>query len=306
MHVNIAQKVSDRLELSADAILRTQKESLFYNLQYGLRHPYAIYTVSISAVMDNFNNLITALEAFQSNTSSEPFSNKESNRNLIISTDQLIDSIMEHLDDCLSIIKSLFLSDEEKKYKKACRGFNESIKVFRDHVAKQVNYIKHSQSRIRLIAFYDGTLMVPGYYIDGILSDGTVGPHPCIHSGSNTAFSYYRETRFLLCGILFISELLAGHIKKLLPKGVPCENKTKDVVGEVLNGIERLPFIFFPDEYRKPVPAILRRGDRRMIRYPSLITKPHKMHGEMRITTEFQVDGVSKAYTLPYFGKDMK
>lgn len=308
MHVDISQDIRERLEFKAAKLLRIHKETTFYNSNYKLRHPFAIYNISMNAVLANFKNLLRALESYRNDQSARELSDKEINRNLIISTDQYLDSIMEHCDDCLSIIKSFFPSEEDKKYKKACRNFNQSIRTFRDHIAKQVNHIKHSQARIRLIVFYNETVSVPGYYIEGIHTNGTVGPHPDIHPGGNSAFSYYREIRYALCGLLFISDLLADTLNKFLPENVaPVEkfevNSDKDTLAEVFKDIAIMPFVFFPDEYNKAIPSIRLTDNQRIIRYPSQIAKPQKLPANMKITTEFQGDGVSKSFKMPYFGK---
>jgi hypothetical protein len=306
MHINISHDLKYPLELKTAMILRPYKETIFYNSNYGLRHPLAIYNISIDAVIENLGNLLSCLEQFQNERLARELSDNKLNRDLIVSTDQYLDSMMEHLDDCFSIIRTMFHDGEDKKYKKACQNFKEAIKGFRDHIAKQVNKIKHSQARIRLITFYNDTISLPGYYIEGVLEDGKVGPHPDIHPKSNTAFSYNREVRYSICGLLFVSEILLNNIKQALPDRVGKVQKSDNhKFGNIVDKVSRLPFMFFPDEYKKPVPLILKTSNQRIIRYPSLISRPKKLPTPLRIKTEFQVDGVSKAYVLPYFGKDI-
>lgn len=305
MRIDINQDLNHPLELKASKLLRSYKDSPFYNDNYGLRHPFAIYNVSINSVIENQKNLLSNLERIQSDQLNRELSDKKINNDLIVATDQYLDSIMEHLDDCLSIIKAMFPIEEEKHYKKTCRQFNQAIKNFRDHIAKQVNNIKHNQARIRLVTFYTDVLFIPGYFIEGVLPDGAIGPHPEIHYNSNTAFSYNREVRYLICGLFFVSEILANTIKQKFRGSVGSAQKNEDNrLDDIVDRISQLLFMFFPDEYKKPVPLILRTPKQRIIRYPSQFSRPQKLPSPIHIKTEFQGDGVSKSFKLPYFGKD--
>lgn len=208
MKFSLKNPVEEPLQLPATQFLSQHKNYLFHNKDYGLRHPLAIYNVSISSVLWRHEMLINCLEDIH-RLKNNPLSDKVVVANLIAATDHYLDAVMEHIDDCVNVIKCLFPKNRKSERTKECQSFLRGIRSFRDNVAKQVNLIKHNQSRIRLIAFYSDTYVIPGYFIEGVLPNGTIGPHPEIHECSNTAFSYSRVLRLFMCGLFYTSRYLA-------------------------------------------------------------------------------------------------
>lgn len=301
MKIIVRIDINNTPQLQAAIVLGALKKYKFYNTDFSLRHPLAIYNISISAVITSMSFLLDTVNRLNS-ISARELQNEENNKALISATDQYLDSIMEHMDDCLNIIKSLYGQKNEKKYKKSCRVFNQHIKSFRDHIAKQVNHIKHSQARIRLIVFYNKSIYVPGYFIEGVLPDEVIGPHPVVHPGSNSAFSYSREIRHSLCGIFFISNYLANIIKAEMPikaKGALDKNKE---LGELILKISGIGNVFFPDEYKKPIPNIKITSSTITIEYPCKRACLTAFPPQMKVKLGFMGDGVTKTFKMPHFG----
>src|SRR5207245_2058975 len=104
----------------------------------------------------------------------------------------------------------------------------------------------------------------PGYFVEGVLPDGALGPHPLIHPGL-TAFSSFRDIRFHLHAVYLVSQhlraALEGLVKKDSLKIQHDQSKSgvepgKDLV-DLLQTVSDLPMIFFPDEIaREQVPYI--------------------------------------------------
>ena len=111
-------------------------------------------------------------------------------------TDSLLDALMEHFDDCENVL-DCYLGKESQKLKKKIVKW----KIYRDHVGKIVNQIKHQQRRVRTILFYGPDWAVPGYFIEGPLPGKIIGPDPSIHPGGDTAFSFRRNLLFHLWGL---------------------------------------------------------------------------------------------------------
>ncbi len=300
MRISLREPLQNPLSLPATRLLSDRKDYLFHNDQYGLRHPLAIYNVSIATVLGRNETLIDCLEIIH-RSNKDPLGDKATVERLIAATDHFLDAVMEHIDDCVNVIKCLFPKNQKSERAKECQAFLKGIRDFREGIAKQVNFIKHNQSRIRLMAFYSDGYVIPGYFIEGVLPGGVLGPHPEIHEDSNTAFSYSRVMRLFMCGLFFSSKHLEQVLQTHLGRAKNDQIENDEKLCRAIDRIGAYQRVFFPDEYGKPVPMVEVNKAMRMVEYPAkkvhLVSFPR--HG--RIIGSYVGDGVTRSFKLPYW-----
>lgn len=293
------------LLLSSDAPL--------YHTAYGLRHPLAIYNVSYSAVLNNFNKIITTLAQV---AKEKPFlitakkdGNKEILYNLLVNQKDLLYSLMEHLDDCENILLCFFSSKSIRNKNIHVKSYRKATEEYRDYIGKVVNYLKHEQGRLRPITFYSDEFSLPGYYVEGPISENVLGPVEKIHPGGSGAFSFARDLRYNFFHFYAISKHLSTAIRGLLssehapnPSGEEASDKS---VLEIASGISSLPLVFYPDEVLQPIPNVTTVQDNMpgitiILTYPDNETKVDVPPKGTKIFVEFRGDGVTRSFRLPY------
>lgn len=136
----------------ATSALEAAKDFPTFQSRLKLRHPLAVYNISISQVVGRFSATLKSYKRL-----SLPFStsneHEEMNTVFLDSLDALLDSLIEHVDDCNNVIRCFFESESNPKYKKTYSQFKSSIRPYRDHIGKVVNKIKHDQGRLRPVLF---------------------------------------------------------------------------------------------------------------------------------------------------------
>ena len=90
---------------AALAILSSKLGSSLYNSHYGLRHPFGIYTVSLEKILGSFEELLKVLERSTNHDLTSKKLDVGWDDDLLLGLERLLYSIMEHFDDCESIIK---------------------------------------------------------------------------------------------------------------------------------------------------------------------------------------------------------
>ncbi len=291
------------------SLLNSIDESKLYHKQYeGLRHPLGIYNISFYNVVSKISDFLAELDVIEKN---RPFLDKKSSdwhKKLLTYLDQMLDALIEHMDDCENIIKC-FCEKGSKTLKNVKENYDKKIKSYRDHLGKIVNKIKHEHARLRIICGYNNLDICLGYFVEGVVSDETLGPHPHIHKGSNSAFSFNRDLALHICGIYMISSALSetiAEITQINPKKFLVKNAIDtDNWLSILRKISARPLTFFEAEVSKDLPfikvVVSPNGfiDKMLISYPSnRIVKPKAFYGQF--TVLFQGDGVSTAFKLPY------
>lgn len=289
-----------RNPLPAQLFLEEKKQGEFRNVELGLRHPLAIYNVSINTVINAFNTLLDTLALYNDSDHEKRLGDKVG-ASLVQSTDHLLDAVMEHFDDCENIVKVFYASSEKKLCGKALRNLNQTVRQCRDFVAKQVNAIKHNQGRVRLIEFRNPEIKVIGYFIEGVLADGAIGPNPEVHSGGNTAFSYVRVLRYLLATVIFVSRALVSQLNQRSRVSSPLKKEGLGGFSQVAQRIVALGDYLFPDELDGLIPRIEWQQDKKaLIEYPSKSKCGKPPPEPFRINFIHRGDGISRSFKLPY------
>jgi len=308
--MRIYQKLSDKISAQPKAlsVLQNIGDVTTYHEDYGVRHPLASYNVSILNVAKRILSTLNVLEEAQNMRAFESPKNKDWEAPLTEATDHMLDALMEHMDDCGGILRSFFPSSSDVNFKKIFNEFKKSVDPYRNHIGAIVNYIKHNQGRLRSISFSwsDGSSL--GYFVEGPIAGGGLGPVSTIHPTGNTAFSYNRDIPYHICNLYAVSANLASALYSVDKKLVASKKQPKTVgnpseLSQVLDKAASLPMFFFEDELSKGVPKITTGSKYFTIDYPANKAKPNAPPGGSRIAISFRGDGVTSSFKMPYFNE---
>lgn len=294
-HINGAVPKAARALSNLDGITTYQEV-------YGVRHPLAAYNTSLAHVSRRILKTLDALVAARAAPPSSDTNQRGWEEALLEATDHMLDSLMEHLDDCGDIIRSFFPNAESKQYRTVFGEYKRSVEPYRKHIGNVVNYIKHNQGRLRLINVTWPADRCFGYFVEGPDDKGALGPAPSIHKPSNTAFSYNRDIPFHLCNVFSVGARLASALRsidKRIVSSQPGMASPETDLAKALRGASALPRIYFVDEIKKDVPLIRLHGDGLAIEYPS-VKKARSPPNGSRISGSFEGDGFTRTFRLPY------
>ncbi|MBM7869277.1 hypothetical protein JOC70_000746 [Clostridium pascui] len=286
---------------------------LFHN-EHQLREPLGIYSVSISRVFRAFENMLEELERSSRNFEKIDLAHKE-----------LLDSLMAYIDDGYLIMKCFYpkckVNEEiifadkwlKKIDKPLVEEYKRNIEPYRSKLALIVNKTKHNHARychVETTSIFGKTL---GYYIEGVNKNGVIEPNKEIHqtyNGMFTAISYNKDIRDQMINLYFISHYTAETIKKILLKNynirfheVTLSNDGDNRIIDILNRINSLKEIFFPDEYINGLPQITIKDQLVEFRKPAYKSYVSKLSQptKFKIQVVMNGDGVTKSWSLPYF-----
>lgn len=216
----------------------------------------------------------------------------------------MLDALIEHIEDCGGIIQSFFAPEEEKQSRQAVSLFKRSVLSYRNHVASMVNYIKHRQGRLRLVVMTTDQVSTLGYYVEGVLRSGGIGPVSTVHPNENSAFSFNRDIPFHTCHLFFVSAKLA-EVLVSIDSSLHADSGTgvhNGKLGSLFELASALPKIYFPDELLKDYPYLGISDGSVVLEFPSERIRP-ATHGRMKVQSAFMADGSTKEYSVPYLGQ---
>ena len=129
--------------------------------------------------------------------------------------------------------------------------------MYRRHVGQIVNKIKHDHARLRFILYSGNSIYFPGYFLEGIDSEGVLGPDQNVHHKGGTAFSFARDLRLHFVEVYAVSRFLSKAIKGI---AMPVDTIPADAAcawaEEIATHLGNLSKIYYPDEIRKFNPWI--------------------------------------------------
>ena len=272
-----------------------------------LRHPPAIYNLSFSKVMSRLADVLNELDAASAFQAYRDPKQYMWDKRLLSELDHLLDALMEHFDDCQSILLCFVESSDDKTFLKALRTFKEATRPYRSHIGQIVDALKHEQRHLASIFFHTPNSFDPGYFVEGPDDGGGIGPDPNIHADGQTAFSFARDLRLHVCGLYFVGLALMPALAvfgklSLTNKANTDDPKINDQKLETLRRVSLLPLRFFPDELAKPIPMVRGQGlpssPEFVIEYPAT-ARISGVSG--RYTVGYGPgDGFSKTYRIPY------
>jgi len=275
-----------------------------YNAEYRLRPPLALYNVSIGGIASAFNDVLDSLDGVTSQRLFTDSNNIGNDKLLLEPQERLLYRLMEHWDDCTNVLQCFH--KERVKGTQAYKRFNKANSVYRDHIGRVVNSLKHSQGRLRLMVAYNEIIYVPGYFVEGIDEKGVLGPHLNIHDDGTTGFSFARDLRYHFCNLYFLSKILSDIVIDLTGN-----SRTPRVVGStnekwyrLAERIADLPSVFYRDERKKPVPwvEVHQESDIQSVRvsYPGPVLPVWYGPKKGKILVVFRGDGESRTFRFPY------
>ena len=282
---------------------------LYHSTVYDLRHPLGIYNVSFDAILENFQSVLNELEVL---LAEKPFQDPQSPPSNVLLEKQrnLLYSLMEHMDDCSNILMGFFPTKRDFSESGHVKSYKKSIKEYRKVIGKVVNHLKHKQGVLRSVVLYGDEFACPGYYVEGVDRDGTVGPARHIHKGGNTAFSFSRNLRYHLVNLYVVSRHLTSTINDIVGSKkvsvVPEIKESKDrKVAEVVARVSDLPMMFFPDEVKLPIPSTKFEGKKEegieiVLTYPDNNANVQRTPLFAKVCLQIQGDGVSRSFKLLY------
>lgn len=293
----------------AARVLQDLRGVVTYEADYSARHPFAAYNISLESIGQRFTSVITCLNQLEYQFQMSPSSTQASDLALLEATDHLLDSLMEHMDVCGGIIRNFCPASAETQFKKQLASFKTAVNPYRKHIACVDNYIKHNQGKLRSIRFSWASGMCFGYFVEGPIAEGGLGPVECIHPGSNSAFSFNRDLKFHICSVFAIGAELAHSLheidKRLTPLPIAKSNDGRDSAwGKAVQAAAKLPNVFFPDEILKPVPVVKISNDKVLIDFAAHRPKISQPPSPCKIGLTFGGDGVTRTFKMPYFDGD--
>ncbi len=307
------QGTSEYLTPKAVAALRNLEGVPLYHHEQEMRHPLEIYLTTFSDVLEQKLSLIELLD--EASAELPYLGNKKPGweKKIVAATDHWLDSVIQHIDSCKGILSSFFGEDDAEQKSKCISSFSKSVEQYRKQVATIVNLIKHKHRFLRVIYFHWVGGFVPGYFVEGVVQEGVLGPDPVVHTNANTAISYNRDIPFQLANLFFISAVLARHVYEITkrPAGVDTEKPFRDPnLEKVIKKVSIMPLTFFPDEVKKPVPFVKYQQKhngtvRVLIEMPSRCGKPQAVPEKSQISTTFRIGEIAKTCKLPYFGTEV-
>lgn len=291
----------------AEALLARYRPERFHNVRLRLRSPVGAYSLSLAQVWPAFLNLLHELEIVCGTRSF--LAGQEWDPEVLKKTEHLLYVLFEHIEDCDSILRACFPSENLYKKDDRVKEYRKLVDGYRDQLGRIVNAIKHEQGRLRSLVFYGDTYVNPGYFLEGVKADGSVGPDSRVHEGGDTAFSYAFDLRLHFVSLVVVSSLLARAVEAIVgPPDLSPEElaATSDLkFRAVAMQLANFSRILFPDEYRKPFPGIELRNPEGAtvvrISYPSETERGKEPDEEwFHVTVSYFGDGVTRTFTVPY------
>jgi len=290
----------------------------FYNIPRNLRQPVEIYNLSLSMLWESFEEVLDELD--KALVAAEFRQNPPTawGHSLIRRQEYLLYRMMQHFDDCRSILTCFFPqkktkpdSDRDDILKQpVLQPTIGAIKPYRDHIANIVNHMKHNQGMLRGVVAFNDNVVVLGYFVEYVDQNEALTPHPNVHklfNKRNTAFSFYRDLRYIFWIIYDVSEHLADAIIKI---SSPTPNVFSDTpvdenVISIARRIEALPRTLFEDELHADFPYVGVEETKGIValtlEYPSSRTILPALSGNFKVLANWSGDGVTRKFAPPYF-----
>lgn len=285
------------LPLPAMVFLDAQKAMSFRNAELGLRHPLSLYSTSLRSLVEAFTRVLDDLDALGSFEADKRLGSEPASA-LRRDTHSLIQAVFEHFEHCKSVVSVFVRELSSNEQAKRTREFSATVQEARAFAATQANYIKHEQGIVRLIQMVGEGVVVPGYYIEGVDQEGMISPHPKVHPGGRTAFSYGRALRHFACSVRFFS----GALVSTLGASGGADNSVVGLgpLAPIFERLAGLDCYLFPNEANGMVPSIVAREANLAVEFPSRGRWLHLENYTVNTNPEF--DGVMRAFRMPYLG----
>jgi hypothetical protein len=292
-------------------------DNLLFYKEYGIKHPIALYNISIGKLD---SAILSFLEVYE-NFNESPFEevDKKHAGALLKTYKDVLYALREYLDDSFMVAKTVVRPDT--KHTDVRNQFlwlknnipSESdtlircLAEYKQYIDKSVNELKHNNAFLGGFSFYSlqtGKHCL-GYYIANVRDDAC-GPVEDIHPlfmGQHTGFSFRRDLHYNYYNVYYISELLIDFIKNITnidsSNLSPLTLEPREEKKKIAEMMTLMPPIHFPNEYPKSVPSVaLLRSRRLKLEYPSSFTI--ESNNLERAVMTSSTDGHTRTYKMLY------
>lgn len=276
-----------------------------FNQKHDLRHPLGIYNVSTAHCLKRLKAAITAIK--DPNLSVILYGKTSDDASFTDTYDGFLDAMMEHLDDCLQVLLCFFPSSKVRDSHSVVKKYRATISDYRNHIGALVNHIKHAHGRIQLVSIKNATNFVAGYFVEGVDSDGAIGPAKQVHQPNNQAFSFNRDLRLHFVNFLLISDALRAALSELIEVRETAEGEAlgSEFLASMALDVESLPKVVFAHEMNLDWPRLAVVPDAvtsqkvLKVEYPCNYERLSTLRGRFEVVSRFTGDGVSKSFRFP-------
>lgn len=297
MKIKLTSWQHGNLQPEAFNLLKHLPDEMLHYADHQLRHPFSIYSLSLQKVFENFEKLLNLHEKIQISSLRTLTDSAQSlgMEELLDVQEALFHSLMQHVDDCYLILKSVHPADSaikkrfanawlQKKNSCVYQKFKDGIESYHKILRDVVNKIKHNHGRLRPVMMHSGPrgvsefrrdsriclppreFKVLGYFLEGVNLDGTIGVDRDFHGG-DYGNSLNRDLRLHCANVYRIGRHLAKALKSIAKQegGIVLSSEpfhlgnaslASDRISKVLENISSIPFVFFYNETLKNTPVI--------------------------------------------------
>lgn len=281
-----------------------------FNNDYRCRHPRGLYAISTTTIASRFRRLLNEYFRIEPMMlQCEDDAPKVETETLLEHLDALLDSLMEHHDDCISVLRCFFPVGADYKKNPAVRAFQREVESYRNFIGHRVNHIKHGQGRLRPLFVSDDSRWFAGYFFEGVGVGGGIGPDPEIHR-TQEAYSLGRDLRFHLYHVYATGAALATAVQKLGEPSAPLPESNVESSAawrDLVKDVSRLPKPLFPGESRLDWPEII-YGEHEDLTWADLqisavsLAPPPEIEPPCRVSAAYQSDGCpNQSFRLPFW-----
>ncbi|WP_454018457.1 hypothetical protein [Azospirillum sp. Marseille-Q6669] len=312
MIISLSDDLNAGLCPEALPTLNSNFEKEIHYKKHGFRHPFARYSTSIDSIVHHLGSTISSYEKVKLSHTQIDKDGEWANE-LISNQKQLLYTIAEHFDAIDEVIFSFFENKQDYLRNKRVKSFFSLISKYKDRARIPVNRMKHNGSNIRAIIFYGNGNIVPGYFIEGIVGEGFIGPDTNVHKDGNSAYSFARDLRLHIFHIYYISRQLSHLIEQLNKPVSPNKFNVKCYwIEDFARRINNIHDAYYFDEVKLPNPSIKigKSISRTRIELTYRSSQPKPVHvvsiiGQpWRYRVHFGGDGVTDIFKAPYSGKE--
>jgi hypothetical protein len=315
--VRTTAKGGSILPKALEVIRRVPDEAWTHDSQ-GILHPRTSYTRAFAKVTEAWEEVFPALSTL---TAQLRFHQPAPDSKQVESTySKLLHALYEQVDACYAVMRCLAPPPEKQGiwHQAAARSqklpglaaFEEQvIRGYRNlSLGPSVNLIKHNESRIRLIALRSQEVFTLGYFIDGPLAGGVIGPAQSVHPDTNSAFSFNRDMLMHWWWLYRTSELLANVIELTIGDRLQTPKEALEASEKwvaLCRNISAISPDFMPDEVERPYPLVIAHpsGNSLRLKFPAG-RKANQVTADAKLTALITIDEGGQQYKLPYVSTD--
>ncbi len=304
--MELEYRLNDGMGPEGENRLPAYSASRFYNARLHVRPPAGIHMLSLREMWPAFASAIDIADSLITNRPFLSLAAPSWQDECIRRIEHLLYVLFEYLGECELALQCCFADDASFQKSEHTKRYRKVIAKYRARLGAIVNAIKHNQGRLRLFALYNESATVPGYFVEGVLPSGAVGPNPNIHGNlASQAISLAYDLRLHFVCVLLISRNLSRAIESVVgpPDLKPQNSGSTSNLHALGQRLMRLPRVVFPDEPLQAFPEVSVRDAESVLRveYPSPIHAETFQSDPVHHWASFVVaDGTSAMFIPPY------